>query len=123
MTAAPYADDWRHSAACRAMSPQEFDDGGTPVAWNACRQCPVRPECLKDARLAPERTQGVYRAGRAWGVKAAYTARRTLRDIQAEHQEWIALAEQGHSAAEIARVHGCSASTVKAVLRILRVSA
>jgi hypothetical protein len=63
--------DWRNSAACRDMDPRDFDDQGTPVAWEACQSCDVVEECLVDAlEAADPPTHDVYRGGRAFGTTA-----------------------------------------------------
>lgn len=107
---------WRDRGLCLSIDPREFDDGGTPTAWNACRQCPVAAECLADAKAAPERTQGVYRAGRSWGAKAQPT--QTIAAIRRRHAAWVAMWAQGHSPTDIAYLYDCHADTVRRALRL-----
>jgi hypothetical protein len=109
------------------MDPRDFDDSGTPVAWEACRErCPVSRQCRQAAR--EEKPRGVYRAGRYWpekhgddgaarGRTAAVTVERRERWL-----EWARLREQGWSLPRIARESGYNHTTILNALRKMGVT-
>jgi hypothetical protein len=111
-------DDWRDSAACRDMDPRDFDDGGTPSAWQACKTtCQVVKECRADCFKA--RPRGVYRAGRYWPEK--YGEQAVEKTPTAERlerwAEWATLRELGMTLQQIANATGHSHATVLNALR------
>lgn len=109
--------DWRDRATCRTMDPRDFDDIGTPSAWEACKElCDVVAECSADCDQ--EQPHGVYRAGRYWPEigsnekKHGNSSERTKRWL-----EWAHLAELGRTPVEIAHESGFNRSTVVHALR------
>jgi hypothetical protein len=105
------------------MDPHDFDDGGTPSAWEACKTtCQVAKECRADCFQAKPR--GVYRAGRYWPEK--YDAKPVKTTPTAERverwAEWVRLRELGMSLPAIARATGHHHATVLNALRKMGVS-
>jgi hypothetical protein len=116
--------DWRDSAACKDMDPRDFDEMGTPVAWEACKTtCQVVLECRIDCFRA--KPIGVYRAGRYWPEAAGARSPdgQTKKQERAERwQEWARLRELGMSLPKIAKTTGHHHATVLAALRKMGVA-
>jgi len=54
--------EWREFANCVGQDPEMFFPRGVPLAQvrQLCDDCPVRPQCLREALSDTENTYGVW---------------------------------------------------------------
>jgi hypothetical protein len=103
-------------APCLTMDPEEFADAGTPFAWNACRICHVRNQCLTDAKA--EGANGVYRGGVAFApVGSSHPIGNTTAIRQERWREWARMRARGMSYPQIAEATGYHHSTIMNALK------
>lgn len=116
---------WRDRGLCLRIDPREFDDGGTPIAWNACRQCPVAAECFADAKA--HRAEGVYRGGFAFGATGGGWSNRyqphkgKKESTRSQWMLWRRMRASGMSFMQIARAVNRNHSTIVLALQRLEI--
>lgn len=110
-------------AACHGEDPREWDDYGTPHAWAVCRRCPIRRECVADAKASG--TRGVMRGnlvfadfGKPRDQQPKTKVKRPERP-PADWDAWKRMRDGGMSLPQIGRAVGRHHTTILSALRRL----